>query len=220
MQSSLKKNDGSLIRHVLTADGRVGYDQFGQLRLATPDGDATVYTFINDLRDATCQICVRGWEPTGASLGDQAHSGVLGAWVHRSCLTRVEAFVDRVDFRRALAAAGVRHHGLEPLPNGYWSAGSPWARPWYNVPLRVRPAALMLGWRKHVVEVCIAPNAGHWLVPGAFELAFKDEKVTKKFEPDAAYVHAWSLEHLASYLRLIDGVLGADGLVAPEGAGA
>lgn len=104
-----------MIERFETKDGRVGYDKFNQLVLATREDDTVCYRFIRDVREWTCALCLHGWEPNGASMGDQEHWYLINAIVHQTCLTRHHGFIERQQIRSALVESKLRLG--EALPN-------------------------------------------------------------------------------------------------------
>ncbi|UJR81447.1 hypothetical protein [Sandaracinus amylolyticus] len=190
----------------ITDDGRVGYDEFGQLVLTRRDRTGEVSTFIVDVRRHTCAICARGWEATAVSMADQTRWHVLGeglgSYVHESCLVRHKGLVERTAFLSALCAARIRFRGLVPIANEYFRAPDSWAaKPWYSAELVDHPVRIDLGWRKRVAEIRLVAEGG---VPfswwEAAEDAFAKDDVTKSFGSALVLLHAWGDDAVRDYL--------------------
>lgn len=190
-----------VIERAITPGGRVGFDRFGQLMLATPEGEWTTYTFVRDLRGLTCPICLRVWEATGDSLADQTHWDLIDERVHASCLERHYGFVERARIQSALIEARIRFTGLRAIPNGYWPSSQ---RPWYQLDALDWPVRFSIGWRKRVIEISLEPiDAGPDVDVSAMESAFADADVTKNFDARHVLIHAWGYESLRDYLGRI-----------------
>ena len=204
-----------IIVRPVTDDGMVGYDEFGQFVWSRPDRQWIVSSFIWDVREHTCAICARGWEPTGPSMGDQAPWHMLGeglaAYVHETCLERHTGLVERAEFYRAIVAARLRFRGLAPIANGY----APDARPWYRAELTDHPVRLVLGCRKRVDHVEAIAEGGTKLAWWReAEAAFAAEDVTKAFSERSVLLHAWTAEKTREYIATLAKV---GGLSVPSG---
>lgn len=198
----------------LTADGLVGLDEFGQTVLKTIEGDHETYMFVADVRDLTCPMCERGWEPTGPAIGDQTRWQVLGdgVHVHLSCLARFSGFQQREEVWSAICAARLRFRGLKAIPNGYWRSTDPWGRwqPWYSAELLEHPLTLTIGMRKRVWSIELRALGSHEISSHAeARAAFADEDVTKGFGPQSLHVHAWGDAKMREYVGKLATLLGA-----------
>ena len=210
----------------ITADGFVGFDEFGQLCLSEVQGKYTTLTFISDVRQKVCAICNHGWYPSAKSMKDQYHwrlldetkaGGETYGFVHLSCYVRHLALNDRTDVHRAIVGARIAFRGLVPMPNRYWPKGDIWGelRPWYHadvIPPGIGPSApttceLIIGRRKRVWSIEMHPNKGEefaWCEKA--ESAFKKEDVTKEFSPKGILLHAWTEEKMREYLTTLNAV--------------
>jgi hypothetical protein len=197
------------IKRPITSDGRVGYDQFGQLQVGTRDGDSIVYRFIADLRDRTCAICLQGWKADGDSLSDQIMWRLIEEHVHLSCMVRHNGLVERERIYDALVRANMRFDGLKKIANGYWPPSDPYSvAPWYQTNLRDWPVRLTIGWRKRVIELRVAPQDGSPdLDARKWYRQFTAEDVTKNFREREVYIYAWGYEKLHEYLLKVYCVL-------------
>jgi hypothetical protein len=198
----------SFIRRPITDDGLVGYDEFEQLMVCRIDkqGDK-IFSSVFDVRNETCVLCDRGWEPTGPSIADQSVWQISRTHVHVTCLVRFGALGQRESYWLALVAARVRFGGLVPISNQYWPSSDPWAKqPWYYAELLDYPVKFVLGMRKRVHHVELRAQGGTELASlVAAEDVFKDEDVTKEFSPTKILLHAWSTEKMNEYVkRLVD----------------
>jgi hypothetical protein len=192
----------------VTDDGQIGYDEYDQFIWKRPQGEYTVMSPICDVREETCEICERGWEPTGPSIGDQHHSQLYG-WVHLTCLVRLGALKEKARFWHALCGT-VRFRGLKPIENRYWPKGDPYAKkPWYTAELIDHPARFVVGSRKRVCQIEVVAEGGkeleHWK---RAEEAFADKDVTKSFGPSRCYIHTWNEEEDTRTIKLMAESLG------------
>lgn len=186
----------------ITEAGDIGYDQFDQLIVQRQQGEYRVQTISSDLREATCAICLRGWELNAEAWSDHIWNSTYEEHVHESCLVRYRARRDREIFFDHFYKARVRFEGMKPIPNGYHTRGR-WAeRPWYRVPLIEHPVDFLIGLRKRVVNIEVHPREDAtldwWEVA---QNAFAGEDVTKGFSPTRIFVHAWNEEKEREYVR-------------------
>lgn len=194
----------------VTDDGLVGYDEFGQFAVTKvmPDGAESSH-HIADVRDMTCVMCGRGWEPTGPSMADQCSWQISSSLVHFSCLVRYEALRQRELFWSSLVGL-VRFDSLKAVGNRYWPVSDPYAQqPWYTVELVEHPAMFVFGSRNRVYHVEVVPQGGtrlDWHQKAAE--AFEGERVTKEINSASVMLHAWSDEKLREYVRKICEVAG------------
>lgn len=195
----------------ITEDGLVGYDEFKQLVHVTPEINGHVSRFITDVRGMVCRICGRGWHPNAPSLGDQLHDECLG-WCHESCFIRHRGICDQQAVYHALCGV-VRFNRFRTFPNQYWAKTDPWSKiPWFRAELPdAENAELLIGSRKRVIHIELnaswAYGAGSerrlfsWAEKA--EEAFKDEGVTKHFDAEQVYVHAWGEANLRKYIKML-----------------
>lgn len=165
----------------LSKDGRLGFDEHGQLCCWRPEpGGGMVGTIVPDLRGATCMICNHGWDLTPAAYSDHWNWRSQDCVVHETCMIRFTSLVDHALYYSSLVKAGLRFDKLERIRNQYWSVRDRWhARHWYRVRLLDSGRTLKFGSRKHVHHLEIEPGAT--LVDmGLAEKLFADEKVTKE----------------------------------------
>lgn len=219
-ERDLKEHLAQQIKRPITDDGLVGFDQFDQLNFATldKDGDYITYTIIADVRRMTCEICGRGWEPTGPSMGDQMFWQIVNGYVHDTCWARYRGLIEREDFYWAICNASIAFRALVPIPNQYWpDTYSSSKKPWYEAELVHYPAKLILGWRKRVAHIEIVAQGGtkfEWatfpsvLTTSPAEDAFKEENVTKHFHPDSVLLHAWTREKVREYIKKLAEISG------------
>ena len=217
------------IKRPVTDDGMVGFDECGNFMASWIDRIGyTVSTPVCDVREMTCIICNRGWEPNADSMLDQQHwdlldvstmgrseeRGVLerkvrqAGMVHATCLSRHFGLVERERFYWALVDARVRFCGLKPIANGYWSTPEPrrgdaqGLKPWYQAELLDHPAMFVLGRRKRVDHIEVVPQGGTKLAWHAeAERAFAAEDVTKHFGESSVLIHAHTREASLSYVK-------------------
>lgn len=189
----------------ITEDGEVGFDESGQFTVAIREertGSVTSWHVWN-LLGRTCQICLRPWEPTGASLRDQVHWDLIDDHVHTSCLNRISGFRERGSVFWALVEAKLRFPtNLTPVANGYWP--EPYEsskKPWYKTVLPDHGVELVVGMRKRVWSIEIKPTEKRDLawVDLARKL-FETEDVTKGFQPRSVLIHAWNDDKLREYV--------------------
>lgn len=195
-----------IIERSLTEDGMVGYDQFNQLCLTKQEGKYEVTTFVSDVREKTCIICNRGWEPTGESFGDQCSWQLVDDIVHLTCLIRHVGLNERAEFQQAMLDARTREvkvrFEMETRPNGYWGDRDPYgAKPWYRFKLLDFPVWFIIGSRKRVVNIEAIPNGGDLSWWKAAEEAFATEDVTKDFGPKRVMLHAWTEAKVKEYVK-------------------
>lgn len=195
-----------MIKRYITEDCRVGFDELNRLMLATKEGDHTTYTFIADVRNKTCALCLRGWEPTGKSLGDQENWRLIGEYVHESCLIRHFSFVQRAEIHDAICSAKLWFEKLVHIENRYWpKAYAESNMPWYQTTLRDHPITLTVGHRKRVIEIVLEGKELPWEQLRDLMVA---ENVTKEFKPTCVYIHAWGNKKMREYLVAFAGVIG------------
>ena len=199
------------IKKYITADGMVGYDEFGQLVLTREvrmgSDVCMVSTFIADVRDKICMICDQEWELNGDSMGDQHHWSLIDEFVHETCLARHHGLIERAEYHYAFVEAGVRFHVLKPIPNRYW--GPPTAhvlgnKPWYETTLCDHSIRFTIGPRKRVHEIIIESIDGSILSwERAAEQDFRTENVTKEFGSNKILIHAWGFDKMREYIKRI-----------------
>lgn len=224
----------------LTADGLVGWDEFGQFWIWHYEGKNKVGSMYWDVREKVCCICRRGWETTADSLRDQRYWGERTEWAHQSCTWRyqslkafdfwVGALVKNkfifgpVDNPKTTMDGGP---ALQEIPNGYLGDQDPRGAvtPWYRARLLKKVSGeygdnmahgrtLKLGARKRVFHMEIEPGNGIY----DHELAavlFAQENPTKDIRADGMMIHAWGREKATEYLGLFSQILG---VVKPEPA--
>lgn len=206
-----------MIVRPLTADGMFGLDEFGQKTLKTIErgGEIEVYTFVADVRDMTCGLCERGWEPTGPSIGDQYHWDLTDSYVHLSCYVRFIGFRQRAAVWRAMVDARLRFGGIKVLPNNYWGPNDPWGKgqPWYQVELTEFPFSFVIGMRKRVWSIDLTPvlkGAVHEGVWRRAEELFRSQDVTKHFGSEGIGLHAWGESKMIEYVGVLASLLKGD----------
>lgn len=192
---------------LLTPDGLVGWDRFGQLWLWRPEGDSYRGQMIGDPRGHTCRICAHGWVLTSESMGDQKYWYDFKEWVHQSCSIRYISLTERDFWLDELLDAGFRFYGFEEIPNEYWTRDE-WhkERPWYRVKLSESGRSLKLGTRKRVFHMEIEAREAPVDLQLATDL-FSKEDVTKILQADKILVHAWTKAKVKVYLRLFAQIL-------------
>lgn len=188
----------------ITADGRTGFDKFGQLMSWTLPDEAgyKTGTFIQDVRSCTCYICGKGWGNTTEDLKDQSIDEDLT--MHASCLFGYRKMKERFFWQDALIAAGYIFNS-EEVPARY-----PHSTPWKRISIFSNESGhtdtgyrLVVGKRKRVWELRL-----HIAVD--VSPLFKDVKDTKgysyqpsKEEPEFGpyyYIHAYSIAQVVDYL--------------------
>jgi hypothetical protein len=203
----------SIILSPLTADGRFGYDQFGQLRVAMPESIGWSFYFVKDVRGMNCMICRRSWVPGPAGysaddIEDQALWRIRDAMVHRSCLEHYYSLRNGETVHNALCTAIIFTRMVE-VPNEY--RNDRLAGPWYAVdPEGAGGRRLVIGHRKRVWSIRMCSDTCPFT---ELELAkateeFAADSVTKGFRPDGILLHAWGDKKLEEYLQRLAKLFG------------
>lgn len=191
------------------ADGTpaCGFDQYDQLwvRINHKD-DPTSWTghIVADPRAKVCPVCQKGWANTVESIADQEYIHSMERLAHRTCMNGyghlsnfffwhgVVCNVERDKEKPALK--------IEETKNLY---GSGWTGPWYQIKYDCLPNHVFtVGMRKRVYQITISN------VPKEFadllEFAFKaEEQVTRGYDSDGWYTHAWGREKAEKYFNTI-----------------
>lgn len=199
----------------ITDDGTVGYDQFNQLLAKTPrENGGVVDSLIQDVRGKTCEICLRGWEPTAKSMIDQHFWREFDSYVHVTCYIRHVALCERSGFYWFLVNARIPFRNFRQIDGRYWRKDDAWYRPWYAADLCDSKAEeavarlsgntvrIEIGWRKRVIAIeLIAGGSTHFDWCDAAEKDFTTETVTKDFSPTRILLHAHGSDKAREYIK-------------------
>ncbi len=206
----------------ITADGRTGFDRFGQLVTWTlPDsgGYRTGYV-LEDVREATCAICGQPWKNSSEDFQNQhvARGLLKPLVVHRTCYQGLEDMTERALWSRLLR--DVFSFSARELPNQYWKShpthrGTPWfelsvqgisaeGRFQDVIPGRGSSLLIVAGRRKRVWELRLYGL-------GDLDDTFRDVEHTKGCalahgeDEKHYYIHAWEEKELSDYLKRFAG---------------
>jgi hypothetical protein len=198
-----------IITRPISPDGRIGYDEFNQLRLCTPmeSGGSLCYTMTADLRDEKCALCGGAWAFSADAWSDQWYWHRYEERVHETCYVRYLDLKNRDEAFAHICALRLRFD-LERQPNPYYPRGR-WSKLYaYKAELTDYPANITIGVRKRVVEITVTPWEGELAWWQAAEAAFAKEDVTKSFSPTRVLLHAWThakeREYIVALAKLIE----------------
>ena len=202
------------ILRVVTPDGYIGFDEFGQLQAKEVEAKHTTSWIIWDVREKTCVICNHGWELNHKSMKDQYYWHDRKELTHKSCFERYLKLREWSLIYNAVCDCHLAFPGgLKERENGY---GAAWNLPWYEFKWKgAEIFTIVIGKRKRVFHMEIkAPTEGY---PGMPELdyrmaekSFSEEDVTKDFGPTSVRVHAWGEEKVRAYLKKFVRILGLE----------
>jgi hypothetical protein len=152
--------------------------------------------------EAICDECGEGW--TLANVHDAVN--VRGQFKHCLCQSFVVDRKNLNEFTLAVRQAGLGHMMMNPIPNEYWTSGSPWFL------LMTPKGNIKFGWRKHVISLSWEGLVEHALGSNNCSPFHYSEAGEARFsnlfpkDPNTQgsnYIHVYSYEKLTEYLGVL-----------------